>query len=440
MNALVPFNYGGREIRVIEDDYGEPWWVAKDVCDILGLNNVAGSLLKIPEKHKGIHPMYTLGGTQKVNIIDEPGLYRLILRSDKPEAEPFMEWVTSVVLPQIRKTGSFNVQPQYVAFERKLDQLNREFQTLKKEHTMTIRTNIDAQGIKWYVAKDLCIQAGISNTAQAASVVRADNKKRSVIATTSGQQTVLLLTTEGAMEMLARSKKPAAKQLLIEHFRWVEPDPAPVEESPMVYDINVIVKSNTGFIKYIYATFDKMVGLLKAPKHRNVKGVKIGLRKLMAITLLASGVEDSQKAFKAAAKLIVDSGAYDRMGYSDRKWLKKERKTNLVLLWVDKLIRKDVLSQANRLSPEDMVLKVLTGSFKGLHAIMRDEVIIWENNTPYVYLDCHKMAEWCIRFGIAKPFDMKHKHRKITPKTVVTDIYHDLCYSLKAAAPEDTKV
>jgi len=105
--AVVPFMYESKEVRTIKDENGNPLFVAKDVCDILGIKNVSDALSKIPDNHKGIDSIDTLGGTQKLNVVDEPGLYRLILRSDKPQAEPFMEWVTSEVLPQIRKTGNY---------------------------------------------------------------------------------------------------------------------------------------------------------------------------------------------------------------------------------------------------------------------------------------------------------------------------------------------
>ena len=104
-STVVPFNFQTHEIRIItiEDD---PWFVAKDVCDVLGLENVTKALLKVPEKHKGVNSIQTPGGLQQMNTVDEPGLYRLILRSDKPAAEPLLEWVTSEVLPSIRKTGA----------------------------------------------------------------------------------------------------------------------------------------------------------------------------------------------------------------------------------------------------------------------------------------------------------------------------------------------
>lgn len=110
-SAVVPFNFQSHEVRTV-DIGGEPWFVAKDVCGVLGLDNTTKALLKIPGGHKGVNPIQTLGGIQKMNVIDESGLYRLILRSDKPQAEPFMEWVTSEVLPAIRKTGQYIAQQQ----------------------------------------------------------------------------------------------------------------------------------------------------------------------------------------------------------------------------------------------------------------------------------------------------------------------------------------
>ncbi len=91
---------------------GEPWFVAKDVCDVLGLAHVARSLSKIPDSQKGVQRLNTLGGTQHMSVISESGLYRLVMRSDRPEAEPFIAWVTEEVLPTIRKTGGVYLSPQ----------------------------------------------------------------------------------------------------------------------------------------------------------------------------------------------------------------------------------------------------------------------------------------------------------------------------------------
>lgn len=120
------FNYGklGKIRGLVVNK--EPWFVAKDVCNTLGYKNISGTIEKhVPEKYKKILPIwYTRGGNQKTVLINESGLYRLILRSKKKEAEPFVDWVTSEVLPQIRKTG------YYMATAEDLQSL--EYQNIRK--------------------------------------------------------------------------------------------------------------------------------------------------------------------------------------------------------------------------------------------------------------------------------------------------------------------
>lgn len=104
---VQPFKFKDHEVRTVTDEKGEPWFVAKDVCAVLGIANVANVMSRIPDAQKGVRQMDTLGGTQRISIISEAGLYRLVMRSDKPEAEPFIDWVTSEVLPTIRRTGGY---------------------------------------------------------------------------------------------------------------------------------------------------------------------------------------------------------------------------------------------------------------------------------------------------------------------------------------------
>lgn len=92
-------------VRVIERE-GQPWFVAKDVCDCLDIrtNDAANSL---DEDEKGYESVVSLGGAQQSLIISEPGLYSLILRSRKPEAKAFKRWITHEVIPAIRRTGGY---------------------------------------------------------------------------------------------------------------------------------------------------------------------------------------------------------------------------------------------------------------------------------------------------------------------------------------------
>ena len=84
---------------------GEPRFVAADVCRALGLGNSSMAVSKLDEDEKGISSIDTLGGEQKLGIVNEPGLYTLVLSSRKPEAKAFKRWITHEVIPAIRKTG-----------------------------------------------------------------------------------------------------------------------------------------------------------------------------------------------------------------------------------------------------------------------------------------------------------------------------------------------
>lgn len=106
MNDLQVFKYQDSEVRTIEMN-GEPWFVLKDVCKVLSIGNVSDVFKRLDADEKGVGQIDTLGGSQTMNIINESGLYNVILRSDKPEAKPFRKWVTSEVLPAIRKHGAY---------------------------------------------------------------------------------------------------------------------------------------------------------------------------------------------------------------------------------------------------------------------------------------------------------------------------------------------
>lgn len=93
------------QLRVVKDDNGEPWFVARDVCSALGLDHTAHRRLDADEK--GLTKVQTLGGVQTVTTINESGLYTLMVRSNKECVKPFRKWVTGEVLPSIRKKGGY---------------------------------------------------------------------------------------------------------------------------------------------------------------------------------------------------------------------------------------------------------------------------------------------------------------------------------------------
>lgn len=108
-NKIQQFDFRGASLRTLTDKAGEPWFVAKDVCDILELTNPAVALQSLDDDEKtNLSNSYVWSESgRRPLIISEPGLYRLVMRSRKPEAKEFQRWVTHEVLPQIRKTGGY---------------------------------------------------------------------------------------------------------------------------------------------------------------------------------------------------------------------------------------------------------------------------------------------------------------------------------------------
>ena len=133
--SLIPFEYGGQQVRVIDRD-GDPWFVLADLCKVLELPNASMVARRVDPEMKGVNQIDTPGGPQQMAVVNEPGMYEVVIRSDKPEATAFRRWVTSAVLPSIRKTGSFAVPESR---EQLLARAVIEAQAAIAEQTETIR-------------------------------------------------------------------------------------------------------------------------------------------------------------------------------------------------------------------------------------------------------------------------------------------------------------
>lgn len=109
MTDIQAFGFEGTDVRTVMID-GEPWFIAKDVCDVLGLGQVSRALDRLESDERGLvkvtHPQ-SVAASLEMATVNESGLYTLILRSDKPDAKRFRKWVTSEVLPSIRKHGGY---------------------------------------------------------------------------------------------------------------------------------------------------------------------------------------------------------------------------------------------------------------------------------------------------------------------------------------------
>ncbi|MDB1495436.1 phage antirepressor [Bifidobacterium adolescentis] len=103
-NEIQQFYFNNAALRTLTDEAGEPWFVAKDVCDILEISNPSDALKRLDDDERS---RFNLGRQGETNIVNEAGLYVLVLGSRKPEAHEFKRWVTHDVLPQIRRTGGY---------------------------------------------------------------------------------------------------------------------------------------------------------------------------------------------------------------------------------------------------------------------------------------------------------------------------------------------
>lgn len=106
--SIIPFTYNNHQIRTVTGPDGATWFVARDVCDVLAITNAGNALASLDEDERGsIRIADGTPGTPNKSIVSEAGLYSLILRSRKPEAQAFKRWVTHEVLPSLRQRGGY---------------------------------------------------------------------------------------------------------------------------------------------------------------------------------------------------------------------------------------------------------------------------------------------------------------------------------------------
>lgn len=104
---LVQHAFHGQAVRVITDEHGDPWFVAADVARILGYRMASDMTRRLDDEDRGTRSVRTPSGDQDMTVITEPGLYVAVLGSQIPQAREFKRWVTTDVLPSIRRTGSY---------------------------------------------------------------------------------------------------------------------------------------------------------------------------------------------------------------------------------------------------------------------------------------------------------------------------------------------
>lgn len=135
---VYTFNPNNAPVRV-QVINGEPWFVAKDICDALSIENNRNATARLDDDEKGVSIVRTPSGDQQMSVVKESGLYNLIFQSRKAEARAFRKWVTGEVLPTIRRTGRY--------------ELKRKTEVVRRRR----RADVDAEtlGLLWLIGESL---------------------------------------------------------------------------------------------------------------------------------------------------------------------------------------------------------------------------------------------------------------------------------------------
>lgn len=141
MEKKMMFDFENKNVRTLIRD-GEVWFVAKDICNVLGISNNSDAIGRLSEHMKGVVTTDTLGGSQRTLMVNEAGMYKLIFTSRKKEAERFTNWVVTDVLPTIRKTGGYVVQG------REKDFVDNYFSGLSEDTMKMIQKDLEVNNKK----------------------------------------------------------------------------------------------------------------------------------------------------------------------------------------------------------------------------------------------------------------------------------------------------
>lgn len=173
-----------------KDVSGVSWFVAKDICDALGLVNSRKATASLDNDERGASPVVTPSGVQEMTVVNESGLYGLIFQSRKPEARAFRKWVTNVVLPSIRRTGSYSSTGVQTPIEDKktlpLPKYRPFFENWKgcvKHHLSMVDVYEVSKNLKvsYRHARKVLMGTSVSErVARALSVKAMENKRRGV--------------------------------------------------------------------------------------------------------------------------------------------------------------------------------------------------------------------------------------------------------------------
>lgn len=158
------------DVRIVVSENGEPLWVAKDVCDVLGLSDTNMALKSLENDEKLTQALLGSGQSRKMWLITEPGLYSLILRSKKPEAKAFKRWITHEVLPTLRKTGGYECPKNYAEALRELAGFAERNAELEQDNAY-LEAAVDTLNPIAQLYKDLADTEGLHDWQAAAKIL-----------------------------------------------------------------------------------------------------------------------------------------------------------------------------------------------------------------------------------------------------------------------------
>ena len=142
MSSLTVFQFNSIQVRVVVVN-NEPWFVAKDLCQVLGISKYRNAISRLDDDERESFKLDTLGGKQDMITVSESGMYALVISSRKSEAKTFRKWITSEVLPSIRKTGEYKVKDKILNKSEEWLKERQESKEVRRELTDSIKEYID---------------------------------------------------------------------------------------------------------------------------------------------------------------------------------------------------------------------------------------------------------------------------------------------------------
>ncbi len=206
MNEIQTFtNENCGSVRAFLDEDGEPMFVARDLCDALGIDKYRDAVSRLDEDERGSVLVDTPGGKQNMSAVTEPGFYKLVMRSRKPEAKAFQRWVTHEVLPELRRYGavvladdeedeSLIMARGLLAADRKIKRQQARIDELTAEHTELMNENARL------LAKSRAFDLWVDDADGLISVTKAGKLLRSLDPTMGSKKLHNLLREHGYIE------------------------------------------------------------------------------------------------------------------------------------------------------------------------------------------------------------------------------------------------